>query len=519
MAVIPDGPEYGVKFTLEGPDGTKAVFNDSTDPNYVGILSPESSGLDSADVRESAADAVEADGGIHGNFFYGRRPVVLQGTIIASSATQRNERASRLKQASNAMRADATLKWTPTGSEEMELKLRRQQPLRITKGFVKEFQLSMVSASALIKSVKNNTTKLAITGGTLNRQFVDAGENEVTDIVATSEFLYFIVKHKFIKRCKLDGTGITTLATVEELATGLVVGTEWIYWSNLTKEKIGRCKLNGTEVNNTFITCGGQVDGICSDGTYIYWSNYSGGKIGKAKLDGTEKNESLITGCKKPTGIAVNEGLLYWVNMESDTIGGATTTGGFVNQEAVTGFHSLHGGIRVANGYIYVVALEDNIIMRLPKNGGTVETIVCSESSGPTGLALNNEFIYWASFNTKYIGRLSNAAKMSGKISSNGTAKGGIELKIPGPVSFITITNATTGKSLKLGEGYAIASGSKLIVDTTQHTITTEGGAANNTYFSYVFPSDWLELALGENIIETNTICEVEVVAPNARWV
>src|SRR5512146_1049320 len=124
MPTIPDGPEYGVKYTLEGPDGTKAVFNDSTDPNFVGSLSPESSGLDSADVREAAADAVEADGGVHGNFYYGRRPVVLQGTIIASSATQRNERASRLKQASNAMRADATLKWTPTGGEEMELKVR-----------------------------------------------------------------------------------------------------------------------------------------------------------------------------------------------------------------------------------------------------------------------------------------------------------------------------------------------------------------------------------------------------------
>jgi len=152
------GVEYGAKYTLTGPDGTIAVFNDSTSPNFVGILSPESSGLDSPDVREDAQERTEEDGGIHGNFYYGRRPVVLQGTIIASSATQRAERIEKLTRATNALRGDATLKWKPTGaSSEVELKLRRQQPLRITKGFVKDFQAAMVSANAEIMSTTLKT--------------------------------------------------------------------------------------------------------------------------------------------------------------------------------------------------------------------------------------------------------------------------------------------------------------------------------------------------------------------------
>jgi Phage tail protein len=147
--VSPLGVEWATKYTLIGPDGTIAVFNDSTDPNFVGILSPESSGLDSPEVREDAQDSTEADGGVHGNFFYGRRPVLLQGTIIAISAAQRNERVSKLLRASNAMRKDATLKFKPLGAtSEVELKLRRQQPARITKGYVKDFFLPLVSASA-----------------------------------------------------------------------------------------------------------------------------------------------------------------------------------------------------------------------------------------------------------------------------------------------------------------------------------------------------------------------------------
>lgn len=148
------GVEYGCPYVLEGPDGTRAVFNDDTDEDFVGTLSAESSGLDSADVREDATDATEEDGGVHGNFYYGRRPVVLQGTIIASGPEDRNAKVAKLKAASNAMREDATLTWIPVGGPVVgvELKLRRQQPIRITKGYVKDFLVPMVSASASIAS-------------------------------------------------------------------------------------------------------------------------------------------------------------------------------------------------------------------------------------------------------------------------------------------------------------------------------------------------------------------------------
>lgn len=146
----PSGPQYGVKYTLTGPDGAQAVFNDDTSPYYVGVLSSDSSGLDSADVRENAADMVEFDGGIHGNFYYGRRPVVLSGTILATSATDRNTKVAKLQRASNAMRGDATLVWQPEGGLEQFVKLRRQQPLRVTGPFVKAFQLAMVAADPRI---------------------------------------------------------------------------------------------------------------------------------------------------------------------------------------------------------------------------------------------------------------------------------------------------------------------------------------------------------------------------------
>lgn len=80
--VVASGPQYGVKYVLTGMqgDGVRATFNDPSDADHVGYLT-NISGLDSPDVREAADDLIGDDGGVHGNFYYSRRPIVLEGMI------------------------------------------------------------------------------------------------------------------------------------------------------------------------------------------------------------------------------------------------------------------------------------------------------------------------------------------------------------------------------------------------------------------------------------------------------
>lgn len=167
--------EVGIPYELIGPDGTRIVFNDSTDADFVGLLDGESgvTGLDSAEVRESADNIVEGDGGIHGNFFYGRRPVVLSGIIWPdpdmATVVARQEKVER---ATNALRADATLRWTPSGSVRRRLLVRRQQPLRITQRRPKAVQIPLVSSRAIIESDALHTSILAISGSAIDQGFV-----------------------------------------------------------------------------------------------------------------------------------------------------------------------------------------------------------------------------------------------------------------------------------------------------------------------------------------------------------
>lgn len=161
MAQLPNAPQVGSVYTLTGPDGSQAVFNDPTSPNYVGALE-EVTGFESPEVRESSDNLVQMDGGIHGDFFYGRRPITMSGKVFnMADVTERNQRLSNLIKATNAMRDDATLMWTPDGGEQVYLKLRRQQPLRVSGGWVKDFQLSMVAADPRIYSTTLYSTTVS----------------------------------------------------------------------------------------------------------------------------------------------------------------------------------------------------------------------------------------------------------------------------------------------------------------------------------------------------------------------
>lgn len=146
-------PEHGIKFTLTGPNGSIAVFNDSDDPNFVGMLT-NITGLDSPEVRESGESLVAFDGGVQGPNYYGRRPIVLEGNCYGhSSAAARNAKLAKLMGACNAMRADAMLTWLPSGHIwPVNVALRLQQPLRIEGAWNKTFQVSMVAADPRVYS-------------------------------------------------------------------------------------------------------------------------------------------------------------------------------------------------------------------------------------------------------------------------------------------------------------------------------------------------------------------------------
>jgi hypothetical protein len=167
MAYAPYAPQLGAIYTIESVFG-KAVLNDPTSEDYAGMVK-DVTGLDSADVREKAEDKVQSDGGWHGDFFQGRRPITFTVVLFGhSDMTERETRIDRLRRATKVLRdghgaetfgttlggggaggrAHGELSWTNKPEDDnvpMVAYFRRQQPFRVTGPWVKEVQFALVS--------------------------------------------------------------------------------------------------------------------------------------------------------------------------------------------------------------------------------------------------------------------------------------------------------------------------------------------------------------------------------------
>ncbi len=169
MATYPTAQQASAVYTLTSPAGDTAVFNDPTDPDYVGAFTGEDavSGLDSPEVRNAIYDMVEADGAILGPQYHGMRPITIQPTILADTITERNTRESKLRRVVNGCtRADGALAWTPDGSVEQYVRVRKYQRLQIKGGWRKDALVSLVAGYPYIHSTTLHTNTFAFNTNT-----------------------------------------------------------------------------------------------------------------------------------------------------------------------------------------------------------------------------------------------------------------------------------------------------------------------------------------------------------------
>jgi hypothetical protein len=187
---------------------------------------------------------------------------------------------------------------------------------------------------------------------------------------------------------------------------GITSDGTYLYWANWGGT-IGRANLDGTGVNQSFISTGGNPVSVVASGNYIYWTDYQSGAgaIGRANLDGTGVNQSFISGLSNPWGMAISGGYVYWteyVYKESagGTIGRAKLDGTGVNQSFLGGdlvdFNP--GWIAIGAGHIYwsnpcnpnsnTSSSYSNTIGRANLDGTGVNRSFITGANNPFGLVI-----------------------------------------------------------------------------------------------------------------------------------
>jgi virginiamycin B lyase len=171
-----------------------------------------------------------------------------------------------------------------------------------------------------------------------------------------------------------------------------------LYWTN--GYWIGRASLNGTDVNQRFITKVAYGTGIVAIRSgHLYWANLGGlggaekgrGTIGRARLDGTDVNQKFIAVPNGPSGVsglAVNSRYIYWTDETAGTIGRASLNGTGVRQRFITGASFPEAGLTVDSQYLYWANDDSGTIGRARLNGTDVDQrfIITKPSKSLLGL-------------------------------------------------------------------------------------------------------------------------------------
>jgi hypothetical protein len=168
----------------------------------------------------------------------------------------------------------------------------------------------------------------------------------------------------------------------------------FVYWSNSDGNSLGRAKINGTGLNNSFVSGVTGPWGIAVDSKYIYWEQ--AGSVGRATLDGSAPNPNFITGATGTGGLAVTSDAIFYATA-ANTIGRANIDGtnpvsNFIDAGATTNVC----GIAADQNFVYWSDTANSRIGRAAVGGGSSDPgFIPGAGSANCGIAVDSNFIYW----------------------------------------------------------------------------------------------------------------------------
>jgi len=215
-----------------------------------------------------------------------------------------------------------------------------------------------------------------------------------------------------IGRANLDGTGVdNSFITVPPASDGvnapcgLAVSATYVYWTDCnggTATTLGRANIDGSAADNNFISGASNPCGVAVDSSYVYWDGDNPTQLGRANLDGTGVDQNFIPAGQSACGIAVNGSYIYFTDYRTNSIGRANLDGTGSDANFITDIAGA-GGLAINGSYIYWGST--NSIGRANLDGSGVDNAFITGVSNPTGVAVDGSYIYWADYEGDAIGR------------------------------------------------------------------------------------------------------------------
>jgi len=167
-------------------------------------------------------------------------------------------------------------------------------------------------------------------------------------------------------------------------------------------------------------------------GTQMYWTDFAADRVQQANLDGTSVQDLVTAGIDGPALMAIDTDaeVLYW----ADFVGAAIRQSDFagtVTDIQTTGLTAPFGvALHLGDNDIYWTDFTANKIQRKDLGGGSVEDVLTTGLSGPTGIAIGGDQIYYANSGAGRIERKPKGAGSAVILVSGLDLPGGIALDL-----------------------------------------------------------------------------------------
>jgi hypothetical protein len=201
-------------------------------------------------------------------------------------------------------------------------------------------------------------------------------------------------EHPLRRRVLLTILGAALLAALFLLIAPRTANGNFVYWSNEQGTSIGRAKINGVGLNNSFVPATNPF-GVAVDSKFVYWAQPN--SIGRANLDGSSPNQNFVsTGSPSPMGIAVTPTAIFWAS-DGTHIGRVNIDGTNPQPNFITAAGSVICGIAADSNFVYWADTGGmQRIGRAPVGGGAPEVnFITGAGNVNCGIAVDSNFLYW----------------------------------------------------------------------------------------------------------------------------
>lgn len=216
-----------------------------------------------------------------------------------------------------------------------------------------------------------------------------------------------------IVRARVAG-GIIEPGFLSAPANGIAVDGSHVYWANPARGSIGRARIDGSGVEEDFVSGIFSPRWVAVDGEYLYWTSSStaseedDGAIGRVRLDRTGPPEpDFIAAAGEPQGIAVDAAHIYWANGFAHAISRA----GIDGDEVEPSFHFIGSsevaqGVAVDGSHVYWTTNNPNgYISRSELDGSNEIFSFIGGLAELRGIAIDAGHVYWSAEGSQAIGR------------------------------------------------------------------------------------------------------------------